>query len=67
MGRNKKFRKRLESLESELIGHYLKLAEEEAKNLPDQGLINYWRKEIRGRLKEINYLRSKLGLPERKE
>jgi uncharacterized protein Usg len=67
MGRNRNFRKRLASLESRLIEHYLKQQAEEAKPQPDEGTLAYWQKEIRGRLSEINYLRRKLGLPERKE
>jgi uncharacterized protein Usg len=65
MGRNKDLRKRLTTLEKRLVEHYEKLEAQRAKDLPDQGTIDYWKKEIRGRLKEINYLRKKLGLPER--
>ena len=66
MSKNKGYRKRLASLEGLLIEHYLKLGAEEAKPQPDFGLVTYWKKEIAGRLKEINRLRRKLGLPERK-
>jgi hypothetical protein len=67
LGHGPHFRKRLATLESRLIEHYLKQQAEEAKPQPDEGTLAYWRKEIRGRLNEINYLRRKLGLPERKE
>ena len=67
MGKNKAYRKRLASLEDRLIEHYLKQAEEKRKRSPNEGLIVYWNKEITGRLKEINHLRRKLGLPERTE
>ncbi|CAN5741519.1 hypothetical protein BH24DEI2_BH24DEI2_07430 [soil metagenome] len=65
MGKNKGYRKRLASLESRLIEHYLKREAENAQVQPDSGLVTYWDKEIAGRLKEVNRLRSKLGLPER--
>lgn len=66
MGKNKRFRKRLASLEEHLIEHYAKREAERRRPSPDMGLIAYWDKEILGRLKEINRLRHKLGLPERK-
>ncbi len=65
VGKNKGYRKRLAKLEERLIEHYLKVADERRKGGPNEGLIKYWEKEIAGRLVEINYLRQKLGLPER--
>lgn len=67
MGKNKRLRKRLASLEAQLYAHYTKLGIEAAKEMPAQGTMNYWRKEIKGRLKEINRIRTKLGLPKVKE
>jgi hypothetical protein len=67
VGKNKRYRKRLASLEEHLVEHYLKREAERRRPLPDEGLIAYWDREIEGRLKEINRLRRRLGLPERTE
>ncbi|NJP08519.1 MAG: hypothetical protein HC866_02795 [Leptolyngbyaceae cyanobacterium RU_5_1] len=49
----KKFRKSIESIERQIEIHNQKVADEEQKPVPDENLINYWRKEIAGLEKSL--------------
>jgi hypothetical protein len=42
----KQFRKSVESLRYQIIRHHQKIADEQQKELPDENLIHYWRREI---------------------
>jgi hypothetical protein len=42
----RQLKKRIESLESQLKMHQEKIAEEQNKPVPDEGLISHWQREI---------------------
>ena len=46
MGRNKKLRKGIESLERQIQLHREKIFRENLKDVPDTGLINKWFRDI---------------------
>ena len=48
MGKNKRVRKRINSLEWRIREHEQKIALEKERFNPDVGLIDHWEKEIKG-------------------
>jgi peptidoglycan hydrolase CwlO-like protein len=57
----KHFQKAIASLELRIEEHRVKIDLELAKNLPDQGLINHWQKEILAFQKGIKQAQKRLG------
>jgi hypothetical protein len=53
MTANKQRRKVIEGLQKEVDKHLKKIADQLAKPVPDQGLIDHWNSEVRGWLKQI--------------
>ncbi|HAZ48086.1 MAG TPA: hypothetical protein DDW76_02860 [Cyanobacteria bacterium UBA11369] len=49
----KKFRKSVESIRQQINKHHQKIANEQANPIPDENLIEYWRKEIAGLEKSL--------------
>ncbi len=49
----KKFRKSVASLRYQIMLHHQKIANEQQKDIPDQNLINYWQREIKGLEKSL--------------
>ncbi|MDY7003030.1 MAG: hypothetical protein SWX82_03405 [Cyanobacteriota bacterium] len=49
----KKFRKSVDSIRQQINKHHQKIADEQEKSIPDEGLISYWRKEISGLEKSL--------------
>ena len=49
----KKFRKSVESIRHQIKKHYQKIAQEQQKEIPDENLIHYWRKELAGLKKSL--------------
>ncbi|MCL1474138.1 hypothetical protein [Argonema antarcticum] len=49
----KKFRKSVDSIRQQIIKHHQKIATEQEKPIPDENLIEYWRKEIAGLEKSL--------------
>lgn len=47
------FRKSVESIRQQIIKHFQKIANEQQKPVPDQNLIEYWKKEIAGLEKSL--------------
>lgn len=64
MGKNKRVRKRINSLELRIREHEQKIAAEEERFNPDAGLIDHWKKEIKGWQEQIE--RKRKHLPGRK-
>jgi len=64
MGKNKRIRKRIDSLEGRIRQHEQKIEEEKKRVIPDAGLINHWEIEIKGWQEQIE--RKHKRLPGRK-
>ena len=55
------FKKAISSLQARIAEHQEKIKLELEKELPDQGLINHWQKEIRAFEKGIKRVLKRLG------
>lgn len=64
MGKNKKLRKSLRSLERQIHEHEEKVTREKARFKPDPGLISHWESEIKGWQEQVE--RKRKRLPRRK-
>jgi hypothetical protein len=60
MGKNKKLRKGIESLERRIGEHEDKIARERGRFNPDAGLISHWANEIKGWQQQIERKRNHL-------
>ena len=49
----KKFRKSVDSIQQQIVIHHQKIADEQHKEVPDEKLIDYWFKEIKGLEKSL--------------
>ncbi|MBW4483656.1 MAG: hypothetical protein KME14_14035 [Tildeniella torsiva UHER 1998/13D] len=49
----KKFQKSVNSIQRQIEIHHQKVADEQRKTIPDEGLIVYWQKEIAGLQKSL--------------
>ncbi|MDY7021906.1 MAG: hypothetical protein SWJ54_11190 [Cyanobacteriota bacterium] len=58
----KQFRKSVESIKQQIEKHDQKISQEQAKETPDENLINYWRKEIAGLNKSLAKAEKRLRL-----
>ena len=57
----KKFRKSVESIRYQILNHHQKIANEEQKESPDENLINYWKREIKGLEKSLSRAEKRLN------
>jgi peptidoglycan hydrolase CwlO-like protein len=57
----KNYRKTIRSLQRRITEHEDKIELEQKKDLPDQGLIHHWQKEIRAFEKGIQQAQKRLG------
>jgi hypothetical protein len=60
VGKNKKLRKQLASIESRIGDHRAKIADEKRKHRPDPGLIGHWQREISNWLLQIDEIERRL-------
>jgi peptidoglycan hydrolase CwlO-like protein len=60
MGKNKKLRWQIGSLERRIREHEDKIAMEKERFNPDDGLITHWQKEINGWQRQIESKRNRL-------
>lgn len=49
----KKFLKSVDSIQQQILIHHQKIADEQHKEVPDEKLIDYWLKEIKGLEKSL--------------
>jgi len=60
MGTAKDLRKAIKGLQRVIDEHHRKITEEEAKPVPDWGVIRHWEREIAGFQKRLNRLQARL-------
>jgi hypothetical protein len=56
----RKFRKSVDSIRYQILKHHQKIADESQKESPDENLINYWQKEIKGLEKSLSRAEKRL-------
>ena len=57
----KQFRKSVESIRHQILIHYQKIANEEQRESPDENLITYWKREIKGLEKSLSRAEKRLN------
>jgi len=66
LGKKRRYRRKIESLEERIREHQKKIQRERGKDKPDERLIAHWEKEIRAFQEAIRRAKKRLGLGEKR-